>query len=379
MIKSQSNFNLHPLLKDIEGNKILDYRLRTRIDEKYIPQYFNKKIVFQSFASFQQNNLFLSKIVRKFVLNNITTQYINAIGGESYLYTKYNNNKNIGYTNSPSIYNDAIYNGFQNMNCIDYNKDKIELKMQDTIINLSKLNQSLMKQINISTSNRIIIINCHHNDFWKKIKILKNYRLVKRKQFIDYKSNYFLTVNIFLRKSFVSLGGNCSITYQLNKLKLRNKAYPFDWSKNKLNQVINVLKNDFKDYEKITISKYSDLHNSYIVKNKYVSFAHEVLNSHENNLIFETKLLRRIERFKEIKNPIFVRIELNSYKNKKIYIDYWIELIDILKSYFTNFKIILISSINPKLKEIKWIKYDTFTSDWKNNHLDWFNILYFNN
>ena len=29
----------------------------------------------------------------------------------------------------------------------------------------------------------------------------------------------------------VSLGGNCSVAYQLNKLQLRYNSYPFDWCK----------------------------------------------------------------------------------------------------------------------------------------------------
>ena len=86
MIKSNTNFNLHNLLKPIKGNKILDYRIRTRIDEKYIPQYFNNKIVFQSFKSFQQKNFKLSKLIRKFTKNNIKTIAIQAFGGESFLY-----------------------------------------------------------------------------------------------------------------------------------------------------------------------------------------------------------------------------------------------------------------------------------------------------
>ena len=37
---------------------------------------------------------------------------------------------------------------------------------------------------------------------------------------------------------YISLGGNCSITYQLNKYKLRNFLSPFDWSKITINQLI---------------------------------------------------------------------------------------------------------------------------------------------
>ena len=44
---------------------------------------------------------------------------------------------------------------------------------------------------------------------------------------------------------YISLGSNCSITYQLGKLGLRNNSYPFDWTKISLTQLIKILENDF--------------------------------------------------------------------------------------------------------------------------------------
>jgi len=103
MIKSNQLIYLHPLLKKIVGNKILDYRNRTRTDNNPIPQWFNDKIVFQSFTSFQQNSYIIAKKLRRKVLSLIKTDTINAIGGESYLYSI----NSIYYTNSQSCYNDA--------------------------------------------------------------------------------------------------------------------------------------------------------------------------------------------------------------------------------------------------------------------------------
>ena len=40
---------------------------------------------------------------------------------------------------------------------------------------------------------------------------------------------------------YISLGGNCSITYHLIENNLRKKAYPFDWSKISIKQLINIL------------------------------------------------------------------------------------------------------------------------------------------
>jgi len=373
MIKSNTNYNLHNLLKPIKGNKILDYRFRTRIDEKYIPQYFNNNIVFQSFASFQQNNLKLSKLIRKFVKDNIKTNSIQAFGGESYLYSD-NTKDSLCYSNSQSILSDIKYNGYKNIKKVDYNKEKFFFTNNDIVLNLSKLNQNLIKQINNSCVNRIIIINCHHKDFWNKIKLLTNFKLMKREKYIDYKLNFFITGNILIRKSFISLGGNCSITYQLNKYNLRNKSYPFDWSKIKINKIKDVIENNFNNYNKIEIVKYSENHKSWLFKNKYASFAHEYLENY-NLEEFENKLIKRINNFKKIKNPIFIRIETYSYKNREIYNKYWEEIIKILKKYYKNFKIILISKFNPNINEIKWYPYNEFSKEWQNNHLEWKKIF----
>ena len=371
MIKSKSNYNLDPLINNIKGNKILDYRWRTRIDEAYIPQYFNSKIVFQSFNSFQQNNKTLGKKIRLYVKKCIRTNIINAIGGESYLYGMDKNS--IFYTNSISIYNDGIYNKYLNTKIINYNIDTIILQPVNTIINLSKLNTNLLIQINNSSSNRLIIISCYHKDFWKKIKILENYKLINRKRFIEYKSKYFITVNILIRKSFVSLGGNCSVSYQLNKLKLRNKSYPFDWCQIKLSEIIKAFESNFFEFEIINKKKYSENHSSFIVNNKYGNFAHEVVKDGDYDL-FKIKIIDRINKIKNIENPIFIRIETFNFKCLNVYVKYWKQILILFDNFYKNYQIILISKLNPKLKNIKWFSYN-FDYDWKNNNIDWFNIL----
>lgn len=375
MIKSSSNYHLHPLMKKMRGNKILDYRLRTRLDENNIPQYFNNRLVFQSFSSFQQNNLQLSKQIRAYVKRQITTTSINAIGGESYLYDT--SKKGVYYSNSLSIIKDATYNGYSNCFLVNYNIDKLNITHLDTVINLAKLNIKVIQQVNDSNSNKIIIINCHHQDFWKKSKELTNYKLFSRKQFIDFTSRYFITVSIFLRKkAFVPLGGNCSVCYYLKTKGVRSFAYPFDWCQIKLGQVSEVLSNVFKDYTNVEIKKFSELHeNSYIISNKYCRFAHEVFEE-EGLSLFQEKLERRIKRFKMLKNPIFIRNETFVYKDTKIYIKYWKKIIKSLDIMFNkHYKIILISSINPKINQIRWIKYNSKVKGWKKEDLPWDEIV----
>ena len=77
-------------------------------------------------------------------------------------------------------------------------------------MNLSKLNIHVIEEINKISFNKIIIINCHHDDFWNKTKRLTNYKLTCRKKFICNDLKYFITVNVFYRKNlFISLGANC--------------------------------------------------------------------------------------------------------------------------------------------------------------------------
>lgn len=374
MIKLNHNDNFssrmaHPLIKKLEGDLILDYRNRTRNCNNPIPQRFNDRIVFQSYKSFQQRNGKLGKKIHRIVENNITTDSINAIGGESYLYST----NSLFYTNSINCYNDCIFNGNKNCYKIDYNMAKLKLGMVDTVVNMSKLNLNIVKQINDSASNRVIIINCHHKDFWKKMKYFTNYKIVKRHKLIDEITGFFVTVNLLVRKSFISLGGNCSVTYMMKKLKLRNQAFPFDWSEIKISKVVSILENNFTEIDDVTITKFSDNHNSYLVKNQYMKFAHEVLEK-EDIEKFKSSIVRRVDRFKTIKNPIFVRIETFNFNDSKVYSDYWKRIINNLDTRFENYRIILISKIKIDNPKITWYPY-TFSSEWENNHLNWKNIF----
>lgn len=346
----------------VTGNKILDYRLRTRIDNNPIPQEFNDTIAFISFGSFQQNNKTLSQRVRRYVQNTITTKQINAIGGESYFYSP-SQDCNF-FTNNSSILNDFTFNNFRGHTFVDYNKDTIDLNCNDTVINLATLNANVIDQVNNSSSNRIVIINCHHKDFWKKQKRLTNYKLQSRKKFIDWDCHYFITVSVFIRYCFVPLGGNCAVTHHLKKTGLRNTAYIFDWCEIKMNQVVSAFEKNFEDFSNVRIVKFSENHqNTFIIKNGYGKFAHEVMNEIDIDK-FREKLKQRISRTIAVKNPIFVRLETFSY-NQQVYIEYWKKLIKILDELYDEYKIILISQINPRMKKVEWVKLSNFSSDWK--------------
>jgi hypothetical protein len=189
---------------------------------------------------------------------------------------------------------------------------------------------------------------------------------------------------------YISLGGNCSISYQLKKLNLKNISYPFDWCKVSINQLIKVLENDFIKYtESLSIYKFSELHHNFITNDKYslilknnynITFAHELCDV--NNLdIYKEKIERRIKRFKDIKENtdliIFTRIELNIIKEN--YKDKVIKLCEILDKYSNNYilKLVINSCIEfDNLPEnVVIYKYYEFTDDWQMNKINWNEIF----
>lgn len=176
---------------------MIDYRLRIRKDY-LIPIKFIDKVYMVNKNSFIQNHIngnnLRKNIIYKLKFNNI--ENIITIGGEAYLYGVYLNINTINITNNTYIYDDANRHNLLGNNLVDYNKIKsIPNDNQCIIINLSKLIVNLLNNINISQIKLLIIISCHHDDFWKKIKYLSNYKLVERKQYI-YEHN-FITVNYF--------------------------------------------------------------------------------------------------------------------------------------------------------------------------------------
>jgi hypothetical protein len=203
---NNNNHFLHPILNrfikhnHFKGDIALDYRNRVRIHNSLIPFLLNKKIIFKYLDTFQQNNSYLSNKIRKYVFLNIDNS-IMCIGGESYIYGIESKNF-IYYSNCKKLCFESDYNSNSKSIYIkDYNKlDKKQFKIiyPIVIINLSKLNKELLLLLNSFEIHKIIIINCHHKDFWKKIKYLDKFKLINREKFIG--KEYFITVNIFNRK-----------------------------------------------------------------------------------------------------------------------------------------------------------------------------------
>jgi hypothetical protein len=294
---------------------------------------FNNEYVYMSDKSFIQNKN-IKKELRFDVNQEIIYKSITCIGGESYLYGLTNNIiiDIAHYTNSKYIYNDAnINNGKYNKrminNLIDYNTYNNYKNSDILILNLASLNLKLLTEINKRFYNKIIIINCHHNEFWKRINLLVNYKLIKRKHYITniisnnkiYK--YFITINILERKKdkpiFIPLGLSCAVAYQLNILGLRYESYPYDWCSLTLNKLIESLEdilinNNIENFVNFKLKKFSDNHpllndegskgGSKLLINDYgIKFAHE-LSKDKTEEELKEKIKDRIHRFINILN-----------------------------------------------------------------------------
>lgn len=181
--------------------------------------------------------------------------------------------------------------------------------------------------------------------------------------------------------TFVSLGGNCSVSYHLNQYGLREKAYPFDWCDMSLNSLIKVLEHNFENFDNVNIIKYSTNHphfeednrGSYLLKNPYgIKFGHELKLRGDVNILKQS-LLRRIKRFFKLKNPIFIRIETKHLSDEQMKKYEKLELL--LDKMFENYELRLISKNKYESKKIKHIELEEFSSDWKYEELDWLNIL----
>jgi Putative papain-like cysteine peptidase (DUF1796) len=106
----------------------------------------------------------------------------------------------------------------------------------------------------------------------------------------------------------IPLGNNCCVAYQLQKHGYRSAAYPFDWSKHTMKQLIQVLQDrDETMFTTFQTIRFSDHHpsflfdhqdsGSYLLTNTYgMQFAHEVCRLDQLNTFQET-MKRRFQRF----------------------------------------------------------------------------------
>jgi hypothetical protein len=188
------------------------------IDEYYrIPILFHKKLIWKSINSFDQNNINIANSIRKTIINELKyfqhkrilehDKQLIGIGGEYYGYFSnltdcYNNF--IGITNNKSIMKDTLFNNniyninIKNYLINDYNDKRFQItkllsidKKYDCIVNLSKINENIAKQLNILKKEKLIdtliIISCNKKN---EKNILKYFKQKKIYWFLNINNSY---------------------------------------------------------------------------------------------------------------------------------------------------------------------------------------------
>lgn len=338
---------------------------------KSIESFGSERVLISTSSFVQHANI--KKSLRTLVLNRLSGSSIVCIGGEAYCYGLASMIHHIThYTNNKSIYNDCALNAsfYRNKTVnnflIDYNTHEDFYNGDVLIINIAKLNSNIVTEINKRFYKRIIIISCHHDDFWKKTKHLKNYKITSRVRF--HTKLFFVSVNVFVYRNeiptFVSLGATCAVAYNLRRYGLRNEAFPFDWVRiNNFSQLNEVFRSDFKNFTNLKVIKQSEHHphfesgqpHSLQIKNAYhFQFYHEVLDT-SGLEEFAQILAKRIERLKLLGNKKIVFVVLNDFENK--FDD------TVLHDYFINY-------------EVRRVNIDDWDGDWTYGHFHWNKVLF---
>lgn len=171
---------------------------------------------------------------------------------------------------------------------------------------------------------------------------------------------------------YISLGCACGVAYQLQKLKIRKYAFPFDWLRvNSLHDITNAIMNNFDEFLKVDeteiSNKFSIINDDFVENNsksrvminKYgMKFYHDFDADNDNYESVYEKYQRRISRFIEIikssEKICFIRDEINM---NKISIDQIEKFFNYVKKFNEYVKLIVILH-NPKNKKSDILKYN---------------------
>ena len=186
--------------------------------------------------------------------------------------------------------------------------------------------------------------------------------------------------------TYISLGGDCAVGYQIRKHLLDAPSYPFDWIKcDSIDALCKIFTDDFSIFfdETHFIIKpntpnshqnesHQNLSSNYKILNKFynIILPHEYISDVFDMNEFREKYTRRIERFKKdlrnkFKKKIFIRGGNSKYLSK---LDQD-RLITQVESY---------GGVNF---EIRFIDYDKFSPSlptdytWKRDYIDWKQFL----
>lgn len=188
----------------------------------------------------------------------------------------------------------------------------------------------------------------------------------------------------------ISIGGVCCVAYHLRKKGIVSEAYPFDWIKIGMGDLIKLFERDFKDFtnkKHFFPIKTSDKHSvdsgdSIITGHKKypsIRFCHdfntEAPFEDQLNGVME-KYTRRVERLREFlytnSNMVFVR-----YQTKNVTEDTFRKFKEIVQSkYDITVELRVVYYFPKKLPtKIKFWIDNKVMDDWKTCHLPWKEIL----
>ena len=348
-IEINNNVNLSELLNDDLNIYINDIFKKGK---EYVKETFdinNLKIVqYQQPCVFFQSN----HDIRVNIYNYIHNKYncckkIVLFGGEFYIYSQlFPNLTHIeAYTDCKKLYNNALYNNPHfNVKHINYNNYKIlSLDAVDLIIiqvSPTGLKPNLLKQILQVKTKYVVYIGCKPQIVDRDIMLLKKHII----SYNNFDNNVFLVdltdlfeiplsrQTITQKHQIVSIGGECSVAYQLKKFNYRFNSFPFDWIKSSMSDVYRLLVNNFNqfiDMQFIKFKKSSDnfkfivqdddniknieYGNIYVHSLYSIHFCHDFdddKKSNSNDVI--NKYQRRISKLKQLMDSqlcVFVRYE----------------------------------------------------------------------
>lgn len=174
---------------------------------------------------------------------------------------------------------------------------------------------------------------------------------------------------------YVSIGNKCATAIMLNKFKLRQHSYPFDWIPSQPHHVLNYIQTDFKDF----------IPEEGIYNKENIWFGHFDLN---NQMSIDT-INRRIKRLYELlessKKVLFVYTteadvynEMKSRDNESKNYENILKLRDYFLEKYPKFQFdILVVSMNTEHKDEKNIINQNITvesqfiSDNMETHVSW--------
>lgn len=123
----------------------------------------------------------------------------------------------------------------------------------------------------------------------------------------------------------ISIGGWCGVAIELKTTtKINEISYPFDFNRTTMKGVVDLIKTDFKDFFKVTCHRENDKIGVYSNDDKFAYYT--VANGDPNDPQVQTKMARRVERFKDLLSSserlVFIRAVTGNYLNEELmYLD----------------------------------------------------------